>query len=65
MRARLEVYPRVEDLKGASLGYASALPTNTRLGWKGWPVKNTLAYFGNLPITTVISFIIQAPGFLL
>jgi hypothetical protein len=28
-------YPEVEQLKGASLGKALALPTNLRLGWKG------------------------------
>jgi hypothetical protein len=35
--------PRVEHLKGASLGLgqALALPANTRLGWKGWPGTNT------------------------
>ncbi len=33
-------YPRVEHLKGA-------LPTNIRLGWKGLPGTNTLAYYGN------------------
>jgi len=25
----------------------SALPANTRLGWKGLPGTNTLAYYGN------------------
>ncbi len=34
-------YPKVEHLKGASLGQAPALPTNTRLGWKGLPGTNT------------------------
>jgi hypothetical protein len=29
--------PRVEHLKGVSLGYAPALPANIRLGWKGLP----------------------------
>jgi len=31
------VYPRVENLKGASLWYDPALPENIRLGWKGLP----------------------------
>jgi hypothetical protein len=48
-------YPRVEHMKGASL--APALPTNIRLGLKGLPGTNTLAYYGNPQITDVISFI--------
>jgi hypothetical protein len=28
-------------LKVASLGYASALPANIRIGWKGLPRTNT------------------------
>jgi hypothetical protein len=39
-------YPRVEHL-GASLSLASALPANTRLGWKVSPGTNTLAYYEN------------------
>jgi len=42
---RPEAYPRVEHLKGASLGYALALPANIRLGWKGLPGTNALAYY--------------------
>ncbi len=38
-------YPRVENLKGASHGQASALPANIILGWKGLPETNTLAYY--------------------
>jgi hypothetical protein len=45
---RLGVYPRVENQKGASLGLSPALPTNSRLSWKGLPVKNTLAYNENM-----------------
>jgi hypothetical protein len=41
-------YSRVGQLKGASLGKAPTLPINTRLGWKGLPVTNTLAYYGHL-----------------
>ncbi len=33
------VYPRVEHLKCVSLGWAPALPTNIRLGWKSLPNK--------------------------
>ncbi len=38
-----------------------ALPENIRLGLKGLPETNTLAYFKNPLITTVKSFIVQAP----
>jgi hypothetical protein len=34
--------PRVEHMKGASLGLTLALPANIRLGWKGLPGANTL-----------------------
>jgi hypothetical protein len=37
----------VEHLKGASLGYAPALPANIRLGWKSLPGTNALAYYEN------------------
>jgi len=37
-------YPRVEHMKGASLD----LPTYIRLGWKGLPGANTLAYYEHL-----------------
>ncbi len=41
-------YPRLEDLKGSLIGYNLALPTNNRLGWKGFPGTNTVAYYENL-----------------
>jgi hypothetical protein len=34
-----------------------ASPRNIRLGWKGLPGINTLAYYGYLEITSVKSFI--------
>ncbi len=37
-----------------------ALPTNTRLGWKGLPGTHILAYCGNPEIMAVTSFMIQA-----
>jgi hypothetical protein len=45
MQLRTVAYPRVEHLKGASLGQAPALPANIRLGWKGLSRTNTLSYF--------------------
>ncbi len=49
-------------LKDALVGYALALPSNIKLGWKGLPETNTLAYYENPQITAVKSFIVQAPG---
>jgi hypothetical protein len=46
---------------GASDGQAPALPVNIRLGWKGLPETNTLAYYENPLITAAKSFIVQAP----
>jgi hypothetical protein len=55
-------YPKVEHLKGALLGQAQALPANIRIGLKGLPGTNTLAYYENLLITAVKSLIVHAPG---
>jgi hypothetical protein len=38
------------------------LPTNIKLGWKGLPGTNTLAYYVHLKITGEKCFITQAPG---
>ncbi len=54
--------PRMEHLKGASLGQAPALPANIRLDWKGLPGTNTLDYYKKLLIKAVKSFIVQASG---
>jgi len=40
-------YPRLEHMKGASLGKATALPANIGLGWKDLPGTNTLALYEN------------------
>jgi hypothetical protein len=48
----------VKQLSGAPFkGSPLALPTNIRLGWKGLPGTNTLAYYENWQITAVKSFI--------
>ncbi len=39
--------PTTEHMKCASLGQAPALPANIRLGLKGLPCTNTLAYYKN------------------
>jgi hypothetical protein len=54
-------YPRMELLKGASLGHTVALPANIRLGWKGLLGTNTQAYYENPYITAVKSFIGLVP----
>jgi hypothetical protein len=52
-------------LSGAPLlGRLLASPTTIRLGWKGLPGTNTLAYYGNPQITAAKNFIVQAPGLL-
>jgi hypothetical protein len=54
---------RVEYLEGHHTnGKFLALPANIRLGWKGLPGTNTLAYHDTATIMTVKSFIGQAPG---
>jgi hypothetical protein len=53
---------QVKPLSGAQLlGRPPALPTNIRLGWKGLPGTNALAYYKNLLITASKSFIRFAP----
>jgi hypothetical protein len=52
----------IEHLKGDLLIYSPALSINIRLGWKVLPVKNTLAYYEHLQITTVKSFIASGSG---
>jgi hypothetical protein len=53
----------VEQLKKAPLtSRFLALSTNMRLGWKGLPGPNTLAYYENPYITDVKSFITLDPG---
>ncbi len=42
------------------MGEAPAFTANTRLSWKGLPGTDTLAYYENLLITAVKSFIVQA-----
>jgi hypothetical protein len=53
----------VKHLSGAPLyGRPLALPTNNRLGWKGLPRTNTLAYCENQSNTAVKSFVGLIPG---
>ncbi len=40
--------PRVEHLEGSLIGQAPALPAIIRLGCRGLPGTNTLAYYENL-----------------
>ncbi len=47
---------------GAPLWYAPALPVSISLGWKSLPWTNPLAYFENLHITDIKSFIKLDPG---
>jgi hypothetical protein len=47
-QVRPGAYPRVEQLKGASLAKALALLENFRLGWKALPRTNNLGYYDHL-----------------
>ncbi len=49
-------------MKGASLGYALALPANNRLGWKGLPSTNALADYEKVYFTGVKSFMTLVIG---
>ncbi len=49
-------------LKDASLGYALALLTYIRLGWKGLLRTNTLDYYEHSYITDPKSFVTLVPG---
>jgi hypothetical protein len=54
---------KVKHLSGAPLwGRRLALHTNNRIGWKGLPGANTLAYYANLKFTSVKSFITLTEG---
>jgi hypothetical protein len=55
-------YPRVELLKGPSLRWAGATLTNIRMGWKGLPGTNTLAYYEHSEIAGMKGFITLGPG---
>jgi len=44
MRLTPGAYPRLEHLKGASLGYALALPANIRLGGKACQVQELIIF---------------------
>ena len=54
-----EAYPSEAFSGTPLLGRVLALPANIRLGWRGLPGSNTLAYYENPLIPTVKSFIVQ------
>ncbi len=52
----------MKHFSGAPLyGRLQALPTNIRLGWKGLPETNALAYYEKAQLTAVKCFITLAP----
>jgi hypothetical protein len=54
---------QLKHLLGALLqGRLLALPSNNRLGWKGLPVTNTLAFYENSKITAIKRLITLGPG---
>ncbi len=62
MRVRPGEYLRLKALKGASLGYAPALATTFRIGWKGLPATRTLAYYEHYESTALKGFITLSSG---
>ncbi len=52
----------MEYLKGVSLGYVLALLGNIRLGWKGLPETNPVAYYEHTLIADVKCFIALTSG---
>ncbi len=62
LQAKLEPTTALPHMGLHSNGRLLALPANVRLGWKGRPFTNTLAYYNIATITTVKSFIAQTPG---
>jgi hypothetical protein len=51
----------VKFCKAFHSGGLLVLPTNIRQGWKSMQVANTLVYYDTAIITSVKSFIVQAP----
>ena len=58
----LGAYPRVEHLKGASLGWALAFPANIRLDWKGFVGTNTSSLLQKIVNYGSKKFYITGPG---
>ncbi len=57
---KARAYPSEAPFRCSTLGLLAS-PTNTRLGWKGFPKTNTLAYYENPQIAAAKSFTVQAP----
>jgi hypothetical protein len=55
-------YPRRKHLKGAPIGLALALLSNSKMGWKGFPKTNTLPYQASSSAMKEKSFITLTPG---
>ena len=51
-----------EALKDAPIGFALALPSNSKTYWKGFPRANRLAYWALSSVTKEKSFITLTPG---
>jgi len=52
---KAEAYRSEAPFMCSTLGLAPTLPITIRLGWKGLPETNTLAYYENPEITAVNS----------
>jgi hypothetical protein len=56
LRPGQEPTPRVEHLKGSSIGYILPSPTNIILSWKDLPRTNALPYYKYSKLTAVRHF---------
>jgi hypothetical protein len=54
--------PKKEALKDAPVGFALALPSNSKTYWKGFPRANLLAHWALSSVTKEKSFITLTPG---
>jgi hypothetical protein len=62
MWVRPRTYTKLENLKGASLKYALALPANIRLGWKNQPGASLLGQLVSYEVLGMIfveRFVVQ------
>jgi len=58
---KARAYLNEAPLRCSTSGRLVGSPTNIRLGWKGLPGANILAYYENPLIAVVKSFIVQTP----
>ncbi len=63
LASKAEAYKSEASFRCSILVYAPGLLTKIRIGWKGSPCTNSLAYYKHLSITSLKSFITFDPEF--